>query len=715
MNIHEFITSQLACWPDAALRRKDLDDRVVSRTIEIDGHTVVVQHNPARAVSTGAVVDAAAIASRPCFLCQANRPEEQRSIPFGRYEILVNPFPIFPDHLTIADRSHCEQRIAGRIGDMLQLGDELRDFTIFYNGPKCGASAPDHAHFQAAPSEYFPIWSSIDISQQNPEVTIAGWLTGVVVITSACRDDVERNFISIMKKLPAADADIEPMVNLLVRKVDDCYQLAVIPRRSHRPAEYGTGAGQMMISPASIDMAGVFVLPRRMDYDTISGTQLKSIIQRTGYSAAELNLFISPVISVGIMESERLSVDLHGEFMLNNSRIICDRELEISAEVLLRPLSADSRFTIRDVMIGIDFHWQQRQNQTFEGELSVEVSESGKLLAINRLPIERYIFSVISSEMNAEAPLEFLKAHAVISRSWALAQVRGGDSLEKCAEFTDDDSEIVRWYDHAAHTRFDVCADDHCQRYQGVPKKMTPQVAQAVEATAGQVLTHKGMLCDARFSKCCGGVTERFSTCWQPVDFAYLPAITDTADATAADLSAESDARQWILSTPDAFCSNPTPQVMEMVLNSYDRSTPHLYRWMVSYTAEELSEIIRTRSGVDYGRILALEPLHRGPSGRIDRLRIVGSSRTRIIGKELEIRRTLSRSHLYSSAFVVETGECDSQGVPQRWTLHGAGWGHGVGLCQIGAAVMATKGYDYRQILAHYFPGSNIEPIRYDE
>ncbi len=430
---------------------------------------------------------------------------------------------------------------------------------------------------------------------------------------------------------------------------------------------------------------------------------------------------MTPKINVGIIEAERIIIELNGPFSLNGHPAkagtiefeLAGNDVKVgestASQMHLQPLAADATFTIRDVTIGIGFHWQQKENQTFAGALRL-VTGNGRLVAINEIDIENYLLSVISSEMNANAPGEFLKAHAVISRSWALAQLEDQktEELFKCSE---TEEETIKWYDHSAHELFDVCADDHCQRYQGLTRKSTPQASEAIEATRGEVLTFNSSLCDARFSKCCGGITEQFSTCWQPTDPPYLQAVRDNAEGSAADVSSESAASEWISTHPDAFCANPSEDVLFMVLNNYDRYTPHLYRWTVRYTADELADIIRERSGMDYGQIISLKPLHRGPSGRIDRLRIEGTNQTRIIGKELEIRRTLSKTHLYSSAFIVRPQNPDANGIPTAWELHGAGWGHGVGLCQIGAAVMATRGYSYREILAHYFRGAELTKL----
>lgn len=425
-----------------------------------------------------------------------------------------------------------------------------------------------------------------------------------------------------------------------------------------------------------------------------------------------MNFPDNPIVSVGIMRAPVIELFLHGCWRNGSGGNVSGalRVSGITQPLVLQPCSDDCRFTLNDVTIGIDFHWQRRENQIFSGAVELRPVGDGSIRVVNTLPVEDYLLSVISSEMSAEASEEFLCAHAVISRSWLLAQMqaRRAPYPGECSETAE---ETVRWQDHQSHVDFHVCADDHCQRYQGVARSTTPQVRRALQRTAGEVLLDsKGDIADARFSKCCGGMTEEFATCWQPIKPDYLRALPDNADGTLplrtpAD---EAGAAMWIDSRPDSFCANPSPAILRQVLNDYDRSTTDFYRWHVTYTADELAQIIRSRSGRDFGEILALEPLHRGPSGRIDRLRIVGTRMTHIVGKELEIRRRLSTSHLYSSAFVATPHVADERGIPSGWTLRGAGWGHGVGLCQIGAAVMAERGYSYTDILAHYFPGARI-------
>jgi len=372
------------------------------------------------------------------------------------------------------------------------------------------------------------------------------------------------------------------------------------------------------------------------------------------------------------------------------------------------------------VKIGINFHWERKENQTFKGALKMIVND-GKICAINLIHVEDYLLSVISSEMNAAAPIEFLKSHAVISRSWLLAQMDKRKKLNKTKKensffsFLKTDHSLIRWYDRQDHTLFDVCADDHCQRYQGVNKATNSQVKQAIEETRGQILSYNGTICDARFSKCCGGMMERYSACWEDIDYPYLMPVRDCMGNdnmndgfTALDI--EENAVRWIKSQPDAFCNTSDKRILSMVLNSYDQETTNFYRWSVEYTQQQISELINRKTKINFGNIIDIIPVKRGKSARITLMRVVGTMHTFSFGKELEIRRLLSESHLLSSAFYVEKqfNENNTNGIPDKFILHGAGWGHGVGLCQIGAAVMGDQGYDYRKILQHYYPNSSI-------
>ncbi len=429
-----------------------------------------------------------------------------------------------------------------------------------------------------------------------------------------------------------------------------------------------------------------------------------------------------PSVHVGIMETKELRFTLFGQFRLQDSLVEGPQTATVApdgsivwngdkyAEIIFEATSPECVFELEDVVIGVNFHWERKENQRFKGDLKLIGGKT--VTAIDIVPVEDYLASVISSEMSATASLELLKAHAVISRSWLLAQLdkRGAKAAPSK---TETDTERIVWYDRDNHDQFDVCADDHCQRYQGITRQTTPTVDQAVEATRGLVLTNKdGGLCDARFSKCCGGVFEEFENCWEPVHHHYLEVRRDSpAPNDYPDLTKEENARQWILSAPEAFCNTTDSVILGQVLNNYDQETNDFYRWTVEYSQKEIAELIKNRSGIDFGAILALEPVERGTSGRLIRMRIVGSKKTLVIGKELEIRRTLSTSHLFSSAFVVEAGEAGADGAPMSFTLRGAGWGHGVGLCQIGAAVMGAKGYPYTDILSHYFPGANLTTL----
>lgn len=439
-----------------------------------------------------------------------------------------------------------------------------------------------------------------------------------------------------------------------------------------------------------------------------------------------------PVITVGILSGKEIGFSFPKEFISSDGIAICGiqqavyrkgkicwQEKEYDELSFTPQQDTSSFFELQDVTIGINFHWERKEVQRFKGELKIIV-EDDRLTAINIIPIEDYLTSVISSEMSATASLELLKAHAVISRSWLLNKLKVANGKLKVIMHPDNTanfelstlpSQLIKWYDHEAHKNFDVCADDHCQRYQGITRTTTPQAIEAVFATRGEVLMYEGEICDARFSKCCGGAFEEFQNCWENVKHPYLIGQRDSKTETRLpDLTKEAEADKWIRTSPAAFCNTHNKQVLSQVLNNYDQETTDFYRWRVCYSQQELSELIHKRSGIEFGKIIDLIPVERGTSGRLVRLKIVGTLRTLIIGKELEIRRTLSSSHLYSSAFVVDKEyKEDEKEIPSRFILTGSGWGHGVGLCQIGAAVMGEQGYKYKEILSHYYPGSAIE------
>lgn len=663
--IDRLVEDQLRDWEEVRLRTMSLRD-VKIKDVTVDGIPWRVQFNPARVVSTGAKVDKASIAARPCFLCRDNRPQCQHIHQWGDYEILVNPFPIFPGHLTIASCHHEPQSVNGHVGDMLRLACDLEGYTVFYNGPQCGASAPDHLHFQAVPSKCMPLDRRYPFKRHyfiDSQERVGEALSELLDSLSAYGD--------------------EPMVNIALRAVDSStIEAVVVPRRAHRPQCYDT----VKVSPGAVDVFGTLITVSEADFDAVDSSLAAAIFNDVAFASHELS------VNVGIMSAPEIQYELHGPFEADDE----------GAE--FRPLSSDSYFTLKDVTIGVDFHWQRKEDQSFLGKLKLK--KSGDLtLALNIVPVEDYLTSVISSEMSADASLELLKAHAVISRSWVLAQIRHKASASGHVDMLDTPEERVKWYDHDDHVDFDVCADDHCQRYQGITRASRAQVRSAILSTWGEVLMHGDELCDARFSKCCGGAFEEFQYCWEPRRHDYLVAARDAVDgAPLPDLTVEANAREWILGRPDAFCADVDDSILAQVLNNYDRETVDFYRWTVDYDVDELSAIVRERSGIDFGEIRDLVPLARGTSGRIYRLKIVGSKRTMIVGKELEIRKWLSRSHLYSSAFVVER-------TLHGFRLHGAGWGHGVGLCQIGAAVMGERGFNYRQILSHYFKDAEIRSI----
>ena len=431
-----------------------------------------------------------------------------------------------------------------------------------------------------------------------------------------------------------------------------------------------------------------------------------------------------PEINVGIVSAKEIHFTLNGQFFAKGETVSDNQVVSFSEggilwnenqyrELTFTPLEENNSFSLYDVTIGLNYHWERQETQVFSGTLRLVVDED-KIVAINILPVEDYLTSVISSEMNANSSLELLKAHAVVSRSWLFAQIEKRKALrgkdEGFFSFIKTKEEYIRWYDREDHTIFDVCADDHCQRYQGITKATNSTVAEAVQATRGRLLMYGKKICDARFSKCCGGATEEFEYCWEDKHYPYLTSVRDAEEEenlSFPDLTKEEEAEHWIRKAPKSFCDTHDKKILSQILNNYDQETTDFYRWKVRYTQTELAELIRTKTKSDYGDIIDLIPVQRGPSGRICKLKIVGTLKTLTIGKEMEIRRTLSDSHLFSSAFVVDKGEI-KEGIPQWFLLSGAGWGHGVGLCQIGAAVMGEKGYPYEEILLHYYKGAEI-------
>ena len=747
----DFFHNQLNQWQDVAKRFEELKG---VQTREVG--SALAQFNPARLVSTGAKIDKATLAKRPCFLCEKNRPGEQIVLPFGEgFDILVNPFPILPVHFTIPSRHHQLQAIAENYVQIHRLLRAYPQLMVFYNGPKCGASAPDHLHFQAGTSGILPLqrdWqrlyeTSLPLLKLNDAegiYEIKDYICPTLAIVSHTeRHDVEL-FSRLYEALPLKEDETEPMMNIVAWRNGDAFISVVFPREKHRPDCYSAeGEAQCLVSPGSLDMAGLMILPRQSDFEGMTAERAKAILREVSLSDEAMNEVVKrlrnkavdlafddwkhePIVSVGIVSGDEIRFQLNGTYTIGNKEVTGKHIVKfkdgqilwnsmVYQELCFTPQDDDISFTLEDVTIGVDFHWERKEAQTFLGKLRFVV-DGDKLWAINELPVERYLASVISSEMSATSSLELLKAHAVISRSWLLVQMRRRKAIEMGVQTASapvkvSDEEGVVWYDSDAHTLFDVCADDHCQRYQGITKATSPHVEEAIKATRGQLLMNGKEICDARFSKCCGGVSEEYEYCWDNTHKPYLLSVVDNAPlgtAPTIDLTDEKTAQEWILSSPEAFCNTKDAAVLGQVLNNYDQETQDFYRWTVDFKQSELAELIRRKSGLDFGEIIDLQPLERGKSGRITRLKIVGTKITRIIGKELEIRRVLSESHLYSSAFVVERSEVVN-GVPQHFRLIGAGWGHGVGLCQIGAAVMGEKGYRYDEILHHYYQTAAIQ------
>ena len=695
----KFITDQLSVWPLAARHFRALRTAKV-KDLDVNGIVVKAQCNPARIQSSLAGDSDETFTPEGCFLCKEYRPAEQYPLRFegrkGRlYNIQVNPYPIFPNHLVIARDTHCDQSIWRCYVDMLDLARSLRGFTVFYNGPKSGASKPDHMHFQACPSGLMPL----ECALQEEIRTGAGaeqasgalrYLTrvqdarlfhyrkftrGVFLIRAQTVKSAAKLFYRLLDCFPILPGEKEPRFNLFSWYAGGEFRTLVVFRSELRSHHFqAKGEEHFTMSIGCADIAGFFICPVEAEFERLDARVLQQMLDEVSVSAETEQEAVWRLtrsqrsLDVGIMSAKEIRFEIisdgagtqvvkYAGGRIDYNGMLYD-ELVFDA-VTPSALFAEPTFILHDVTIGVDFHWERKQQQVFAGSLRFIV-EGDKVTAINRVGVEDYLLSVISSEMKGSASEEFLKAHAVISRSWVMAQIGRRKAPEETGTVSPDPADLpdggeyIRWFDHDDHVCFDVCADDHCQRYQGLGGTVSKNARRAVDATWGEVLTYEGAICDARFSKCCGGMMERFSTCWEDRDLPYLAVKPDTPEGSR-------DPLEW-------------------------------------------SELIRQRSGVDFGEIKELVPLERGGSGRICRLKIVGTRKTLTVGKELMIRRWLSDSHLKSSAFDVEY-EGD------EIVLHGRGWGHGVGLCQIGAAVMASRGYTYKQILEHYYPGSRLERL----
>lgn len=744
--VYDLIDRQLAVWQQAKDNFEALSG-VGVKEVTVGGFPVKIQFNPARIVSSAAKVDPKTIKERKCFLCAANRPAIQEGLPFmgkkAEYSVLINPFPIFPKHLTVPDVNHVNQTIEGeweRFEDMLSLSESLDEFLFFYNGPKCGASAPDHMHFQGGNKGFLPLEYNYNALEKKllcategaKVYAVENYMRGILTIEATDKLAAVAQFRKIYNCLEVKEGEWEPMLNLLAWVVKENNQTKYISviflREKHRPSHYfAEGDANILLSPASVDMGGVFITPLEKDFNKVTEKELVEIadeiqISNEFFGLVKNALREQPMVSVGIMSEKEISFELNNAYNFtcpdnsetfevkgpqtaveSNGKVLWDGKEY--TELVFTPKGIGT-FWLRGVTIGVNFHWERKEDQKFGSALKIIV-EHGKLTAVNVIGVEDYLTSVISSEMSATASPELLKAHAVISRSWLLAQIEKNKEIvasnSEYSACTQTEDELIKWYDREDHTNFDVCADDHCQRYQGLTRASTLKVREAIEATWGELLMDGNKICDARFSKCCGGAVEEFQYCWEPVKYSYLVKLRDGKNTQdLPDLTIEENAHKWIMENPEAFCNTTDKNILSQVLNNYDQETVNFYRWKEEYTVKELSELVYKRSGVDYGEIFDLIPVERGTSGRLVKLKIVGTKKTMTIGKELEIRRTLSTSHLYSSAFVVEKTD-------GKFILYGAGWGHGVGLCQIGAAVMGEQGYKYKEILLHYFVGASIE------
>lgn len=685
--LNKFIKDQLSVWQLASSNFRALKT-APSREVDVFGLKCRIQYNPRRVISSTADTSPAAIASRKCFLCADNRPKEQFHLGFegrkGRnYHIQINPYPIFRGHLVIVRDEHIPQEIWHHFPDMLDFAARYKDYLVFYNGPSSGASAPDHLHFQAIPKHNLPLEDVVDEFLDHPGEPLAtvkdaslykfdGYARGVFALKATTSKSLAKLFYRLLDCTDRGKGEEEPMFNLYAYVKNGEYRTIVVMRSAKRSHHfYSKGADHLTISPGAADIAGLFVAPFREDYDKADTALLEELLSEVCISEDEQNMIVwrltrhQEKISVGLLSAKEIRFEIISDgagpqtVKWHDGRISYNGMLydELYFDSMtLSTLFAEASFILYDVVIGIDFHWQQKRTFKYAGGLKFIV-EGDRITAVNCIGMEDYLMSVISSEMKSSASIELLKAHAVISRSWLKARLK----------------------DHkAGHEHFDVCADDHCQRYQGLTMAVGDDVCRAIDRTWGQVLEYGGDICDTRYSKCCGGRTELFSTCWEDMDLPYLQSVEDP------------------------FCDCENSSILSQVLNDYDLHTADFHDWTVQYTTDELSELVRTRTGIDFGTIVALEAVERGPSGRIKYLRITGTLREEVIGKELAIRKALSSSHLKSSAFEIEKS-------PDGFVLKGRGWGHGVGLCQIGAAAMAAQGYDYRQILSHYYVGAEIK------
>ena len=762
--LRKFLGDQLSVWPLCATNFRALKS-VKVKEVEIGGLKAKIQCNPDRIVSTAVNFEEALEGRRPCFLCESGRFPEQQALKFeGRkghkYDIMVNPYPIFPEHFTIDAAEHIPQTIMNRFQDMTDLAHHYTGFSFFYNGPFSGASAPDHMHFQACPRNLMPLEEAVDklfdSGEESDRLTYLGsvkeaslyhcrlFTRGIFVLKARTAKSLTKLFYRLLDCMPVPEGELEPRINLIMwykslsgatrpkgsthGLADLEYRVIVMLRGEHRPSCYfAKGDEHLCFSPGCAEKAGVLVLPVEEDFAKANAAMLQKALDECSATADDESMVIRRLtrtqrtIQVGVLSSDEIVFEIisdgagpqkvsYQEGKINYNGTLYD-ELFFEAQTPSK-MFAEPTFILHDVVIGVNFHWERKVDQQFGGSLKFIV-EKGKVVAVNIIGVEDYLLSVISSEMKSSATLEFLKAHSVISRSWILAQVEHRAAKKQAAPpegvdnvvslMTELDSRLgkcagteayvpetyIKWFDHEDHINFDVCADDHCQRYQGLTMAVGDKVRQAIDQTWGLVLKDKdGDICDCRFYKSCGGQTEVFSTCWEDKDYPYLQSLPDTPGHDPHG---------------HCFCDTKDKDILSQVLNDYDLETVDFYQWKVEYSRDQVSELFKRRSGIDVGTIRELEPLEKGPSGVIKKLKVVGDKATVIIGKELIIRRFFSESHLKSARFSISWTPDD------KLVLDGSGWGHCVGLCQIGAAVMAYSGYNFREILEHYYPGTRLE------
>lgn len=692
----KFIMDQLSVWPLAAANFRALKS-VNVKDVDACGLHCRVQYNPCRIASSTADTSPEVIAARPCFLCSATRPAEQSHLKFSgrkhrQYNIQINPYPIFPNHLVIVRSEHIPQAIWHHFPDMMSFTLRYPAYTVFYNGPKSGASAPDHLHFQACPRNLMPLETAVDAFLNEPGAPIAtnkdaslyhytGYTRGVFALKAKTSKSMAKLFYRLLCCFSAEEQTEEPKFNLYTWFADGEYRTMVIFRVSERSHHYyATGQEHLTMSPGAADMAGLFIAPIEDDFEKVDARMLEAMLDEVTIDAAQEQVLLwrltrrQPTVDVGIMSGKEISFEIISDgagpqkVYWSDGRIAYNGMLYdalVFDSITRSTLFAEPTFVLYGVTIGIGFHWQRRRDLKFAGQLRFEV-DGDKIVAINRIGVEDYLLSVISSEMKSSAGLELLKAHAVISRSWLFRRM--ADRKAKLAGTLDAE---------VPHLKYDVCADDCCQRYQGLTMAAGNACRIAIDSTWGQTLQYDGEICDTRYSKCCGGRTELFSSCWEDIDYPYLQPVED------------------------GFCNCENSAILSQVLNDYDMETKDFHDWTVRYRRDEISEIIRRKTGSDIGALKFLQPVKMGASGRIVSLMLVGSKGSITISKELAIRKALSENCLKSSAFTFEW-------VGDTLVLKGTGWGHGVGLCQIGAAVMASEGYDYKQILEKYYKGAEV-------